>query len=95
MTLLLDFDPLRLDSPDFGSLDFGLLLDSPVLAGPDLERPALDDIVRDNHKEGTKLTKQLLADLLPDDRVLLGGEVGWQTLDGLNEVIGLNTAILL
>ena len=63
------------------------------LAGLRLEIAALDDIVGDNDEEGAKLSEQLLADLLADDRVLLGVEVGGQTLDRINEIESLDSAI--
>ena len=52
-----------------------------------------DHVVSDDSKQGTELTVELRADTLEDGGNLVISEVGWQALDRLDEVKGLNAAI--
>ena len=64
-----------------------------VRLGGGFEGPLVDDIIRDDNKNSTQLTKKLLGDLLPDGRKLLLGKVCWQLLDRLDVVERLHATI--
>ena len=54
---------------------------------------ALDHIIGDDVEEGTQLPVELGADGSDDLAQLILGEVDWQGANGLNEVVGLDSAV--